>query len=84
MPSGLNRDDRIKQLQETIGPDGVKAAKQLHSIDLDIIRFAFFTHPQRQSESKGFGKRLETILARLPKDEAESIRASLIAAKSRI
>ena len=81
---GPSREERIKNLRSELGPDGIAAAQRLTAQPIDVIRLAFYTHPNRNTVGGGLGKRMEEIIANLPAGERDAMRASLTAAKAKV
>lgn len=81
---GPSREERIKNLRQELGSEGIAAATKLHTQDIDVIRLAFYTHPERNTTGGGLGKRIEDVLSVLPAAEANSMRAQLTAAKAKL
>lgn len=76
--------DRIAKLETSVGASGIKQAEKIVSdFQVDVIRLAALRLPTIYRQG-GLGKRIENMLATLPKAEADKMRQTLLTAKAAV
>lgn len=75
--------EQIARIKKIVGRDGVRAAQEIiETYNPDVIRLAFKLIPKGPNVNGGLGKRIEAMLANMPKNQAAEMREKLLAAKA--
>ncbi len=79
---GGSLEAQINALKQSVGRDGIKlAAEILETYEPDVIKLAFKQVPKGPSATSGLGKRIENLLANVPKRRQAEVREALETAK---
>jgi hypothetical protein len=82
---GGNLSEQIDRLKKAVGREGVKAAQEIvEGYEPDVIKLAFKMVPKGQGANAGLGKRLEAMLAQIPKSRRAEVEADLLAARQKV
>jgi len=79
---GGDLNTQIARSKKEVGREGIKLAQEIvETYESDVIRLAFKMVPKGPNAGAGLGKRIERMLANMPKGQAEDMREKLLAAK---